>query len=450
MPPVLFSLSKEDQPSIILKPRPPHGFARKERPASSYLLLSVSLEDDPKGSQIATWLKSFPPKAVKGVDIEALVMQARRLEYLKDPELYFPGRILGKLSAPVQKEILDRCWGLSKVISDAVQITTDDSAGSLTNESKTLLAENAVKSIQEQVAGVCESVESGIVLDPGTDLAQALDDDVTKAVQANDTIDLRQYVLDDSPVPSTLEIAKGSVLWRGPRGTSRFRYGTYSGKSVIVELYAYTLGSDDSSSLDKILKQIGKISGQLCRPKRPSFRILPCIGYIHVEHENKLGLVFEIDSGDDTNNQLLPKAMSDLYGTKNKTIPLGKRALLAYTLAKAMENLHIVGWLHKNWTASNVFFSPKHLSAGSTTDKEEPNNRNVEKLDYIRPWIFGFGDSRHEEEDSYLNPDMTPENNAHRHPQRWQQPETKFQKAHDVYSLVPPPLSLFFSEFSCG
>ena len=75
--PVYFDLSDHDQRSIILQRLQPittEGFTRKIRPATSFMILKVSLNDDPKGLQIADWLKSFPPPVIHNVDIEALVL----------------------------------------------------------------------------------------------------------------------------------------------------------------------------------------------------------------------------------------------------------------------------------------------------------------------------------------------------------------------------------------
>lgn len=35
-----------------------------------------------------------------------------------------------------------------------------------------------------------------------------------------------------------------------------------------------------------------------------------------------------------------------------------------------------------------------------------------------------------------MKTDFTLKNNAYRHPERWGKPQRKFEKAHDVYSLV--------------
>ncbi|KAL8693854.1 MAG: hypothetical protein Q9218_001410 [Villophora microphyllina] len=437
VPPIHFTLSKEDLPSIILKPiraRTPDGYTRREQGISSFVLLTVSLRDDPTGLEIANWLKSFSPEVVKGVDVEALVLKARRLENLSSHELFFPGAILGKLSEPVQKEILSRLWGLSTAVSNTAKVVADATTATLTNDSMVALAKNIVTDIQEHVAGVCESVETGVVLDSNTDLEQALHDAVTATIGAKDTINLRQYLLDTSHVPTTDEIPKGSVTWSIIQHAGlkpRFRYGRYLEKAVVVESFSYTPTSvGTAAASERTTWQVKRIAEQLSLPKRTSFHILPCLGYIHEEFDNRFGLVFEDYT--DHSHMKAPVSLRDVY-TLRERVPLGERIQLAYSLGKVIEQLHLVGWLHKEWKSPNIFFFPGHLPKDAGSKLQATSN--AETLDLASPWLFGFETSRHEDDDSDLKTDYTTANNAYRHPERWGKPDVKFEKAHDVYAL---------------
>ncbi|KAL8710937.1 MAG: hypothetical protein Q9220_004536 [cf. Caloplaca sp. 1 TL-2023] len=437
VPPVHFSLSKAGLPSIVLKPLSlpvPAGFTRRERGASSFLLLRISLKDDPTGLQIANWLKSYPPDVVKDVDIEALVLKARRLENLDSEGFFFPGTVLGKISGSAQKEILRRLWGLRTAMSNTAAIVEDKTTDRLTEASKTSLATNLVADIQAQVAGVCDSVESGIILDPKTNLEEALDDAVSNVIGAQDTITLRQYILNTSCVPTVLELHRGAINWnvtRHPTNKARFRFGTYQTKSIIVESFYYPPSLTCSTDIsENTMRQVQRIAQQLALPKRTNFHILPCIGYIREEHEDRLGLVFE------TTSQLSmtepPIALRDVYSRK-KRVPLGARMKVAHTLATIVESLHLVGWLHKEWKSSNVVFFANMSLLGRSQESVQENA--AASVILSNPWLFGFETSRHEDDDSDLKTDYSIENNAYRHPERWGKPDIRFEKAHDVYAL---------------
>ena len=423
MSPVRFDLSKHEQRSIILKPLSPEGFARKSKPTSSFMLLSVSLEDDPTGLQIARWLKSFPPKAIKGVDIEALVLRARGLEDLKNHAELFPGSILGSLPSSAKSEILKSIWGLSRVVTSTKAFASEASISPnpLDEDTGQSLAESIVNSMQDSVANVCDKIEDGILLDPDIDLKVAAEDEVTKLAGVEDAIALRQYLLDSSLIPDKPEIPRSAVVLVATHRPSkeRFRYGTVYGKPVVIESFQYTtVEAGSSEPPPNTISQIKKMVTQLSHSKRTSFHILPCIGYFREPHAKRFSVVFAMP-GKYTMEEL-PVALSELFGSR-KRVPLGLRIQLAYALATALENFHRIGWVHKELKSGNVRF----LRGGGA----EPG-----AIEFAQPWLFGFECSRPEDADSELHPEWR--NNACRHPERWGNPTIKFERYHDVYALV--------------
>ena len=366
---------------------------------------------------------------VKDVDIEALVLKARHLECLNSQEV-FPGSILGNLSPPAQEEILCRLRGLSTTLSNANEVAADDLILTTTPSLN-------VEGIEQQVSNVCNSIESGMILDSNINLKQAAEDGVTIAIGAKEKVNLRRYILDDIHPSDDSELPRGSIrydlsLTTGAR--TRFRYGKYSGKSVIVEHYPYDSISDFSSSIitsGPTRRHLSKVVHQLKLAKPAGLRVLPCIGYLHEDHASRISLVFQIKSNIVATDPPVP--LLTLYQQK-KNIPLGKRAALALTLARTMQDLHLVGWVHKGWKSSNILFFKESTSSIHNSKLDASNETPPSNL--ASPWIFGFETSRHEEDDSSLKPDYSPATNAYRHPERWRQPELKFEKAHDVYALV--------------
>lgn len=162
---------------------------------------------------------------------------------------------------------------------------------------------------------------------------------------------------------------------------------------------------------------------QLKLAKPTSFRVLPCIGYMHEEHESRIALVFESPGNCVTTEP--PSALLNVYNPR-KSIPLGQRAGLALTLARTIQNLHLVGWVHKGWNSSNILFFKYNTSTDPSSQPQTPDKNAA--LDLASPWIFGFETSRHEEDDSALKADYSPANNAYRHPERWGKPQVRFEK----------------------
>ena len=440
--PVYFDLSKYDQHSIILKPlelSPPEGFARKSKPASTFMFLKVSLEDDPTGLQIANWLKSFPPKAIRDVDIEGLVLKARKLEDLKNRAESFPGSVLGKLSQSAQTEILQRLLGLSHIVSSTTAFANANKIGASANPteeaSNQSLAEGVVNDIQNKVADVCGSIEGGILLDSGIDLNEAAEDEIAKVAGAEGAISLRQQLLNDAHIPDTPQLERGTVKLMPNKqvgSRQRFRYGTIAGKPILVESFRYTtIEAESSEAPPTTTSQIKRMVTQLSHPKRTSFHILPCIGYFQEPHAKRFSVVFELEQNHGIEEP--PAALCDFY-TSRRRVPLGLRIQLARTLAAALENFHRVGWVHKELNSANIRFLWR--DSESVKEKMEKGMMKSTDVELTQPWLFGFECSRPEDSETDLNPDFAPKTIVYRHPERWGKPTTKYEKYHDVYALV--------------
>ncbi|KAA8911285.1 kinase-like domain-containing protein [Sphaerosporella brunnea] len=441
--PVYFDLSNEDQSSIVLKPlllAPPSGFARKAIPPSSFMLLKVSLVDDPTGLQIANWLKSFSPKNIRAVDIEGLVLKARRLEGLKEHQTLFPGSLLGSLSESAQREVAERLRDLSDVVSSTASTAaaqakkTTASVRSAAVFSDPKSAERALNNLEATVSDLCASVESNLLLDPNVDLKAAAHDEVAIAVGAGDAISLRQYLLDRNLIPEKPELPNEAITFTdlNSEDSVRFRYAEVAGTPVIVESfeYGFMVSSDDEGPPPGTAKQFKTMVTQLSQPKRTSFHILPCVGYIHESSAQRFGLVFELSPGQATGH----KTLFDSFSAA-KRVPLGHRIQLSYALAVAIENLHRVGWVHKELRSQNiVFFAHEEPGQDQTKPRAEAYLPEL-AIDVGKPYLFGFEYSRPDDAETALMPDFSTETNVYRHPERWGKPGVRFTKPHDIYAL---------------
>jgi hypothetical protein len=394
------------------------------------MILKVSLNDDPTGLQIADWLKTFPPSVIQDVNIEGLVLKARQLQEIQEYSSFFPGSVLGSLPSSAQSEILQGIWGLSQAVSSAALLAKDSDANintsPLQGTSKANFAMQVVNGLQNKIQTVCDSIEEAVLLDSGISLDEAIKDEAIVAAEAGDSIKLtqtvRQYLLENSLIPNSLELPARSISFSSPqRGLtkSRFRFGRIGGKEVLVETIYYRTSDPESSEPSaSAVPQIERMANQLSLPRQQGFSALLCIGYIQERHFKTFGIVFEIPRALDQDK--LPVLLPSVYASK-KRVPLNLRIKLAHSLAAALEHFHRVGWVHKEFKSDNILFFYK----GSDND-----------LDLSQPWLFGFEFSRPEDAESDMSSDFTLKNNAYRHPERWGKPTAKFIKPHDIYSLV--------------
>jgi serine/threonine protein kinase len=434
-------LSEHDERSIILSPlvaKPPEGFARKKATPAAFIMLTVSLADDPTGLQIANWLRSFPPATIQDVDIEALVLKARRIEGFKNIETLFTGSILGEISNSAQVEIANRLSALSGAVSDAATVAAATVGGPIrtTTPSDSSYAKRAIDELETNVSAVCDAIEGSLLLDSNVKLEAAAEDEVAIAIGATQALNLRQYLLGMSTIPDQPEIPRSAVKFKPttqPWAKKRFRYGFIEEKPVIMETFQYVVPREGSSEASQsTIEQLKKMVTQLSQPKRTSFHILPCVGYLQERHSARFSIVFQVE-----NNFIIedsPISLSDLFSSA-KRVPLGARVHLASTISIALENLHRVGWLHKELKSDNVLFF-KSSPQRNVTETADSSSMSDRIGGFGLPWLFGFEYSRAEEADTYLESDYSLENNVYRHPERWGKPAVKFERSHDVYALV--------------
>ena len=104
-----------------------------------------------------------------------------------------------------------------------------------------------------------------------------------------------------------------------------------------------------------------------------------------------------------------------------KTWPvLDLRFRLAYILAKSVLEFHLLGWLHRNLSASNVVFF---------RDRKDPSNE-----DAVDPYIIGFSHSRPNDPFAFTSGLLKPGDLAYQHPQ-YRKAERGYKTQYDYFSL---------------
>jgi hypothetical protein len=416
-------LVKSGSESIYLRPlNPPENASFIKKPVGS-LLFRASLSDDLTGLEIARWLQSYCPTSVVAVNIEHIVLKARRLQDLQEllqSGVIPPDSILRRLSESAKAEILSHMHDLQLTFS-----TTANSAADPNTNKDSATAQKAWKDLKANVSAVSKAIETPILLsnDP-IDPNLAESDEVVNIIEAGPSLSLRHKLLHNEALRRDPRIARD--LLRVPTNKNRFRYGTVEGKAVLVEAFVYQPDPATAEPVAQTLRQVQKMATLLCQEKETSFRILPGVGYVQESVDSQFGLLFELT--EPFNKEKPPMLLSDYYNAKER-VPLGKRIELVQALVTATEQLHRLRWLHKELRSNNVLFLW--------------SIENANEIDIGKPWLVGFEYARTLDEYTTFDEDHSMSNNLYRHPKRWGKPHIAFTRAHEMYSLVRSCCRLF-------
>ncbi|OTA86513.1 hypothetical protein M434DRAFT_153822 [Hypoxylon sp. CO27-5] len=388
----------------------------------------LSLANDPIGLQIANWLKSSPVKIEHDSQIDTLVFKARMLEKLGNSENLKSTSILAKVTSKARRDISQNAQGLSLVLNTTAGIAEKPPADAAFASE---IARKTIYEMRSKVEEFCQSARDGILLDPQINLEDAIEDEITLAIDAKSDIDLRQCVLETSDPSEDGQLPNTRITYVPGQSSgtalARLRYGYYQKKYlVIVESFPYTPTSGTTDMPPDTLIKTRRMIERLSHPNRTSKHVLPCFGYIQDRYRKQIEVVFSVGEGYDVRKN--PTSLYDLYSKMNR-VPLGLRFKLAHSLATAVEGLHRVGWVHEELKSKN-FILLERTNPGTA----QPGYLNGSNLDFDNPYLLGFKWSRPADAETDLRSDFSLENNAYRHPDRWGKP-VRFTKAHDIYSL---------------
>ncbi|KAK8030032.1 hypothetical protein PG993_011323 [Apiospora rasikravindrae] len=153
-----------------------------------------------------------------------------------------------------------------------------------------------------------------------------------------------------------------------------------------------------------------------------SFRILRCLGYYHYEPKHAFALVFQYPSVPSPPLSLLTLDNCLIENTINVRPDLGQVFGLVHTLANALHQYHLIGWLHKSISSFHVvFFNSRDTS---------------EKQDVANPYFMGFDHSRPDKPGEYT--------------QGPSDEETRRNYQHPLYKAGKVPYRLEFDYYSFG
>lgn len=409
-----------------------------------------TLANDPKGWRIAEYLIKVLPD-IDSQAITAVVCRARELEELKRNIERAQSSFFRFLTEPAKQAFS----GLTGMLSSTMNLLSS-AAGSGLAESKsvaetasdTQLARECLGNLEKHITAACNTAQNGIILNAGINIREVYSEEGAATVHARPSMLMCQVVAGSADISGAPKISQTSIIFPSSQW-ARFRYATNSTddrKPLLVETFSY---QPEDGSVDPhpfVIDRVKRLTAQLSLPAKIIPHVLHCSGYFQDPVRNEIGLVFTLEQQVSTNRA--PLSLKELY-TEWTHPPLGDRLRIAYSLASAMTGLHRVGWVHKAIHSRNLLFLGKSVQAQSTPSSSAlpgpPGASPIPDVDLTSPYLFGFDSSRPDDAATMLAVDNSLDNNVYRHPARWNQPVLKFEKPHDIYSLV----SISRSSISC-
>ncbi|EWC47765.1 hypothetical protein DRE_02965 [Drechslerella stenobrocha 248] len=177
------------------------------------------------------------------------------------------------------------------------------------------------------------------------------------------------------------------------------------------------LSSQQPSSV--LVKRFRDLGRKLMNADPGEFNLLHCKGVTQRRNDANphiirgFTFIFEVPRGLSD-----PRGLRSLLTSAGSQYTLSSRLKIAKDLARAVNYLHMFGYVHKNIRAENVI----------VFQGNEP--------DICSAFLVGFDEARHEDAHSGLMGDQTFENNIYRHPDRQGPgPREYYIMQHDIYSL---------------
>jgi hypothetical protein len=385
---------------------------------STLLSLTISLTssfDDKALQRFHKWLRTHMPSDVSAITVDQVFLRTELIQaWLQRP----------------QKR------GLKVAVADEMRarghLDTIVLQPSVFEEDQRAEPEEAFQRLQSWNESVYGCIQSNVLLNPAfsnpQDLEGVRDDRQARELGLSEAAHLR---LLNARLQGGFDYSSMSAL---PRGyiSEVLDYGTLaagqhrdSDRLLVVEKRRYGEGADPK---DLVLSKIQKLSRLLSEVSSPAFHITRFVGYVDQPLRSQMGLVFETNIPATIPHRIdMPPFMTlELCYRQEKLVPLEMRFALALSLAKALSNLHAVGWLHKSLRSANVvFFASSH--------EDLPGGKS--RFDLTHPYLFGFDLSRHSADPSAGDREFKRGRQIYTHPRRWGVPREAFYAVHDIYAL---------------
>lgn len=195
-------------------------------------------------------------------------------------------------------------------------------------------------------------------------------------------------------------------------------------RQVLVEWRKHGKDYANNKVNQELFDRVNAIAKLLSLEKPKEFRNLHCRGFFHDPSRYAFGVVFDLPgSTNSTYDIVKPVTLQELIANTRTGIAdqplLEDRFMLAFTLAKAVMEFHMVGWLHKRLTSFNVAFFPI---------EELPISKKIKE-----PYIIGFNHSRPDDPLAFTE-GFQDTNRHYQHP-AYLKAASRYSPEFDYYSL---------------
>jgi hypothetical protein len=386
------------------------------------LSLTISLSqkvDDNAMKRLARWMRTYVPKGVNAIIVDSILSKTEEIQSFLQKS---PGsRLREEIAHELKSHSLPDCLTLQPTLETETPKNKRDEIE---------LVRTNLQDIQNWNDRVYQSLQSNLLLNPDFSNDEAMYELMlsphAKALGLADAARMSRLnlTLDDDSDLHTIKAlpfdAIKPVIVPGLHHNGIHTYGMLGDAPVIIEKRMYS----PNLPREKVLRNVKRLAKLLKGAHSSSFCIADFEGFVDEPLKNSFGLVFRVSLK--TLDGPLHMTLRDLYRLTKKT-PLNYRLGIATALARAISNMHAVGWLHKSLSSANILFF-------SDPDPE----RNLTKsfaLQPSRPYLFGFFMSRPLAASSENNKEYRRKTQIYTHPRRWASPQETFYPMHDIYSL---------------
>lgn len=241
-----------------------------------------------------------------------------------------------------------------------------------------------------------------------------------------------------SPLPQrNLQVPAASFVFESRFGEFELGHVKDNPKSLhLVEFKSYNRKGSGAVSDVIIRQRIVQLAALLheAPDTDPGLRVLKCINYFDDNAKSRFGFIYALPPSLSIAVGGVPKptpaSLSTLLLPDQPRPALGTRIRLAHKLVVSLQRLHAYSWVHKSLRAENILFFPQPSSSTVTSPSTLTKSISFCLDD---PKVIGFEYARQESDYSDQFGEADIKRNIYRHPSRWGQPTTRFEKLHDVY-----------------
>lgn len=195
-------------------------------------------------------------------------------------------------------------------------------------------------------------------------------------------------------------------------------------RPILVEWRDFGRKSAEKTVQDELLVRADAISEMLGHTKPEDFCALDCRGFFLNSRRSAFGLVFDFPQTQSLHQEAveprsLHKILETSFGQPKHHPTLDDRFWLAHKLCRSVLEFHMVGWLHKSLSSSNVLFFP--------------TSGVIEDGWFRQPYIVGFTHSRPDEVSSYTDGSGPSNTKYYQHPSYFN--NRRYCAEYDYYSL---------------